>query len=407
MIVQKISHKSKNLQADSEFEFFDRSICELPCFSIVNEDEDLACFDDPELQPWIALDNFIVFGTGGSSLCGQCLQVLSSSKNNKSIAFVDNIDPSSIEKVLSAIDLSTTGFLFISKSGETLETLAQLILLLQKITSEITVEENVSEFITSRIVVITENKKSSIRTIAQENNMTCLDHPNNIGGRFSAFSIVGMLPALLLGIDPQRIRKGGRNVLQHGLDAVKSGSSFVAQNAMQGISQHVSFFYSDNLATFGKWLAQLYAESTGKSERGITPLTAMGSVDQHSQLQLYLDGPHDKCFTFFFEKQNNDICIKDILVPSSFDYLKNKKIADIFEAQCNATISCIEEKNISVRKIEIDTLTPEIIGAMFMHFMLEVVCVCKALTVNPFDQPSVEKGKIITKNLLEELRYEN
>ena len=392
MIIQNNLHKDNVLLADRH-EFID-SVHQLPCFSIVNEVEDLACFDDPELQSWITLNNFIVFGTGGSSLCGQSLEALS--ENSKSITFVSNLDPTLLEKIFSEIDPYTTGFLFISKSGETLETIVQLILLMQKITPQ----KNADNFIRSRFVVITENKKSSLREIALKNNMICLDHPKDIGGRFSAFSIVGMLPAALMGIDPRRIRNGGKNILTNGLDAAKIGASFVARNATVGASQHVAFFYSDKLITFGEWLAQLYAESTGKSGHGITQLTARGAVAQHSQLQLYLDGPNDKCFTFFYERQNNSISLEERFIPPSFDYLKNKKITNIFEAQHDATISCIKKKTIEVREIKIDKLTPEILGEMFMHFMLEVTYVCEIFGINPFDQPSVEEGKIITRNLL-------
>jgi glucose-6-phosphate isomerase len=257
--------------------------------------------------------------------------------------------------------------------------------------------------ISQKVVIVTEDRPSTLKKMAAQFDFICLDCPKTIGGRFSAFSIVGMLPAIMAGVDPRRIRAGGKSVLDSptAVEKVKEGASFVFHNLRKcRISQHVSFVYSDKLTFFALWLAQLYAESSGKSGSGITPLTARGSVDQHSQLQLYLDGSKDKCFSFFVEKQICDMIISEDFVPNSFFYLKNKKISDIFEAQCYATSMSIIERNHSVRQISIPEMTPEILGQLFMHFLLEVICVCNLMKVNPFDQPTVERGKNITKELL-------
>ncbi|MDR0968008.1 MAG: hypothetical protein LBL99_00015 [Holosporaceae bacterium] len=365
---------------------FINDLTKLDCFSIVKTTDDLKIFENSRLKKWMTANkNFIVFGTGGSSLCGQCAQAISASKNVK---FVANLDPTTLKKVFSEINPTETGFLCISKSGETLETICQTLLALDF------VEKKDDKF-----VVITEDKPSSLKEIAQKFNFLCLDHPKTIGGRFSAFSIVGALPAALCGVDPFAMRTGGKKVLENFLEEVKNGASFVFESYKNKLPQHVSFIYSDKLATFGAWLAQLYAESSGKDGAGVTPLTAIGSVDQHSQLQLYLDGAKDKCFTFFFEKQESGLTLNDNF-PSKFLYLKNKEITDVFKAQCDATIAALLEKGNYVRKIETPPVTPEVLGALFMHFTLEVACVCKAIGVDPFDQPAVERGKILTKELL-------
>jgi glucose-6-phosphate isomerase len=350
---------------------------------IINGDN-LEVWENSRLKKWLSLEKFIIFGTGGSSLGGQCLHGISKMKDK--LTFVNNLDPHTLKNVLGKIS-PHTGFLCISKSGETMETVAQLLLILGVLER--------SE-ISSRVVVITENKSSSLREIAAEYDCLCVDYPKNIGGRFSVFSIVGMLPAFIGGTNPQRIRSGARQYLETSRNFAQNGARFVA-----GHSQHVSFIYSDKLSFFGAWLAQLYAESTGKSGVGVTPLTAMGSFDQHSQLQLYLDGPSDKCFTFFLEKQKTDLAISSkIFVPHSFSYIKNKNIADIFEAQHNATLESLVEKGVPLRKIEFPELTPEILGALLAHFIWEVIAVCHILKVNAFDQPAVERGKIITNKLL-------
>ncbi len=381
--------------SEFNFDFLDE-IKSLDCFSIVNERADLKCLENPRLQKWLQFDNFLIIGTGGSSLGGQCIHAISENgKLKNKIKFISNLDPNTLEKVISQADFSKTGVLCISKTGETLEAISQLILMIAQL-KENSKYINVSE----SVIIITEDKPSSLKQIASEFDFLCLDHPKTIGGRFSVFSIVGMLPALMCGIDPIKIRSGSREILNNS-DIAKSGSAFIAQSFKNMLTQHVSFVYSDRLSFFANWLAQLYAESSGKNGNGITPLTAIGSIDQHSQLQLYLDGTNDKCFTFFIEEFNSALTIdSSIYIPERFNYLKNKKVSEIFNAQYEATTTSILEKKRNIRKIKIPYITGEVIGSLFMHFMLEVVCVCKLIDVNPFDQPAVEYGKIITKKIL-------
>jgi glucose-6-phosphate isomerase len=333
-------------------------IVTLDCFSISKSSNDLEVFENPRLKKWMKHKKFIIFGTGGSSLGGQCIHA---AFPNENVKFVSNLDPKTLEKVFSEINPQETGFLCISKSGETLETIYQTLLAL-----------NFAKDKEDKFVFITENKPSSLRELANQFNFLCLDHPQNIGGRFSVFSIVGMLPAVLCGINPREIRSGGQKILEKNLSDVLDGATFICKNFFDKMTQHVSFIYSDKLEMFGKWLAQLYAESTGKNGAGITPLMAMGSLDQHSQLQLYLDGEKDKIFTFLYENQNSNLFISE---------------------------------NIPSRRIEIPQITPEILGELFMYFMLEVVFVCKTIGVNPFDQSAVEYGKTVTKKFLSNQKH--
>ncbi|MDR1334059.1 MAG: hypothetical protein LBJ71_02465 [Holosporaceae bacterium] len=366
------------------------NVSTLDCFSIVNSLDDLEIFENPRLKKWMKHKKFVIFGVGGSSLGGQCIHA---AFPNENVKFADNLDPATLEKIFSEIDPRETGFLCISKSGETLETLCQTLLALDSVKDR-----------EDKFVFITEDKPSSLRELARQFDFLCLDHPKNIGGRFSIFSIVGMLPAALCGIDPREIRSGGQKILGENLMDAASGATFVTKNFFDKITQQVSFIYSDKLEVFGKWLAQLYAESTGKAGVGITPIVAMGSSDQHSQLQLYLDGGRDKCFTFLYENGDSNLWVSDT-IPPAFSYLKNKSVTDIFRAQCWGTIVSILDRKIPSRRIEIPALTPEILGELFMYFMLEVVFVCKTMGVNPFDQPAVEHGKIVTKNLLSTENY--
>lgn len=437
------SRVSQNFD-DGLFSGFDE-ILQKECFGIAEQDDDLQAIESNErLQRWISEnDRFLLLGTGGSSLGARAIYEVAKcygdwkdgrcqaaglrshgwqEKKRKTIEFVDNLDPCSLMRFGQFFDdpgfAEKTGVLCISKSGETLETITQLILVISEffgksVTKNLHSSPNFGSKLdlSSKIVVITEDRFSTLKNFALKNGFLCLDHPKNIGGRFSVLSVVGMLPAIICGANPREIRRGAVKVLHDRRESVRSGAVFVARNFWEGFKNHVAFVYSDKLAAFGGWLAQLYAESSGKNGRGINPVTARGSVDQHSQLQLYLDGPSDKCFSFFLEKQSDkDLVFAENLdsfsglfscsTPAAFAYLRGKRIADIFEAQSQATMSSLVEKGRPVRSFVFPEVTPEILGQLFMHFMMEVSCVCNLLAVNPFDQPAVERGKILTKELL-------
>ncbi|MDR3155625.1 MAG: hypothetical protein LBT90_00790 [Holosporaceae bacterium] len=416
MILQNIIHPEHI--APQDFGFF-ANLQDLDCFDIVKKSSDLECFESPDFQQWMSVKNFVIFGAGGSVLGGKCIHaavqgmsanVVANTQNfqrnfsKKNLRFSTNLDPSSLEKMFSALDWNNTHFLCISKSGETLETICQTLLAIERC------ESFCGKDISGKFVVITEDKPSSLRKIAEQFSFLCLPHPSNIGGRFSVFSIVGMLPALLCGINPAALRSGGRMLLENNdaLLQVQEGARFMIQNWREiGCAknlQHVSFIYADKLYDFGVWLAQMYAESSGKSGVGVTPLTAMGSADQHNQLQLYLDGYADKCFSFFLEKQSNDTAIRDESIPESLSYIRSKTVAEIFQAQHDATLASMKAHRRRIRTIEIPDCTPVILGELFMHFMLETVSVCHLMGISPFGQPAVEQGKVFVRRMLDQTK---
>lgn len=365
------------------------SIVTKECFTIVKSDNDLRALNTPRFRNFLQLDNFVVIGTGGSSLGGKTICAISKKDN---VRFIENIDATTLTELF-AKDLSRTGFLCISKSGETLETIYATLFLISK-------ENNFKD----RVVIITENKNSALRQIAREHALMCFEHPMNIGGRYSVFSIVGMIPALICGFDPKKIRLGANRILEDFANAiykVQEGASFVLNSLENKRSHHVSFIYSDKMMCFGQWLAQLYAESSGKNGKGISPITAHGAVDQHSQLQLYMDGPQDKFYTFFFENQSDNISLDDVNIPENFTYLNGVCANTVLKSQYQATYTSLKDNGNFIRLIEFPAINPESLGALFMHFMLEVVAVCQILEVNAFDQPAVEKGKNLTRELLE------
>ena len=326
--------------------------------------------------------NYVVLGTGGSSLAGQAIKCAS---NNKNVSFIDNICPYEFYNWLETLDINNTGIVVISKSGETIETLAQIQLVLQKY-------HNIDE----HILIITENKESTLMKLRLAHNALYIEHPKTIGGRFSVFSPVGMFPAYLMKQDIKSLKNGAVAALQ--CNEFLRGASFVLTSYKRKINNQVFMFYSPRLKKFGSWIEQLYAESTGKDGTGITPLLAKGTTDQHSKLQLYLGGPTDKIYSLFVENDDtSDLKFTNTVYPK---YLENRSLNDLFTAEAYATINALQNKHLPIRVFDFANFSSYDLGWLFMHFMLETISVCKGLCVNPFDQSNVEEGKRLVKSKL-------
>ena len=338
----------------------------------------------------------ILFGTGGSNLGARALHNINN-KKKIDIDFYDNIDPITFENSFNNINFETTGFIIISKSGNTPETLAQFSSLYQMALQS----NNVDNFL-SNILIITEFKDSALYRIAKEKDCSLLEHNNEIGGRFSVFSNVGVVPALLSGLDISSLYSGAAEM-------IKNIDEFSALNLAKFLFEkkdiyktNVLMTYSDNLYFFGKWYLQLWAESIGKNKRGITAIHSIGTTDQHSQLQLYLDGPEDKFYTFITTnhskkgpKINNDIFKK-----TDIDFFNDKKIGDLMQAEQIATMETFRLNNFSFREIFLPTIDEYNVGKLLCLSIIETIASCIYFDVNPFDQPAVEQGKILTKKFL-------
>ena len=339
----------------------------------------------------------VVFGTGGSNLGARALDNIIINKETE-MEFYDNIDPLFFEKSFNNINFKTTGFIIISKSGNTPETLAQFSSLYQIAYQT----HNIKEFL-SNLLIITEFKESPLYNIAKQHDCLLLEHNNNIGGRYSVFSNVGVVPAIISGIDITKLYKGAAEII----DNIESKSIFNLGKylCMQENTQYtnsVLMTYSDHLYFFGKWYLQLWAESIGKDKKGITAIHSIGTTDQHSQLQLYLDGPNDKFFTFITTnhskkglKINNNIFNK-----TNVNYFENKTMGDLMEAEQRATLETFKVNKFSFREIFIPKIDEENIGKLLCLSIIETIASCIYLDVNPFDQPAVEQGKILTKKYL-------
>jgi len=354
--------------------------------SLVNETADIP-FYKKAAEYFANFDDILILGTGGSSLGGKALYAFSSSPKPR-LHFLDNVDPTTFTRLFQKIDPAKTGLLAISKSGSTVETLMQLLTCLP------TFEKNDPQ----PFIVITEPTPNPLRKIAMAHNWLCLDHPLDVGGRYSCFSIVGLLPAILAGLDPLAFRQGGQDVLHHHLTAKNPPALEGAAMALYlNKTLSVMMPYSDQLDPVTLWYRQLWAESLGKNGKGTTPIRAMGTVDQHSQLQLYLDGPKDKFVTLLttpWEGKGDQI--------QSFDVpeFQGKTMGDLFAAEQRATYQTLQDHKCPTRLITLDRLDEYHLGALMMHFMIETILTSYMWEINAFDQPAIEAIKRLTREYI-------
>jgi len=342
-----------------------------------------------------------VLGIGGSSLGGQALKDLAVA-HKPEVHFFDNPDPVAYERALKSADLKSTRFVAISKSGGTPETLAQVL-----IAAEALKGAGGGKYLAQHFVAITEPRDSALRKFAAAIGCPVLDHPIGIGGRYSVLTVVGMLPALLMGLDVDTLRAGARAVL----DRARSEKSPPALGAAQhwALAEHgdlresVLWCYSDRLKTFGPWWRQLWAESLGKDGKGTTPVAVLGPVDQHSQLQLFLGGPGGALYTLIdaATKGQGPVMPANDANALGLSYLAGRPLGDLIDAEVRATAETLARRGRPVRRITVPTLDERALGALFMQYMLETILMGKLMGVDPFDQPAVEDGKVLARKYLE------
>ena len=338
-------------------------------------------------------DRLVVLGTGGASLGGQALAAVGPDRAR--LLFLDNGDGDRLDSVLGAPDLDRSGFLVVSKSGATAETLAQALLVLDSVTP-------------ANVTVITQPADSPLRRLAERFELQVLDHHPALGGRYSALSLVGLLPALFAGSDGAAARDGAHAVLaaalaapEHAAPAVGAALAVAAMQARPAASV-VLMPYGPDLMPFGLWYRQLWAESLGKKGTGSTPILAPGPVDQHSQLQLFLDGPDDKLFTILEAPDPAPRRVDGRLAEAiGTGYLGGRSMGELIAAQANATAEMLAQAGRPVRRLSVPAADARAIGALMMHFMLETVVAAHLLGIDPFDQPAVERGKGLVRRYLE------
>jgi glucose-6-phosphate isomerase len=346
----------------------------------------------------------VVVGTGGSSLGARCLAALAPLGGTPQLHFLENVDPYTYQSLMGHLPLSETAFLFISKSGGTLETLAQALLIVKALE-----QSGGKDAVARHCIAITQPGASALRTLAETYGMRLLTHDPELGGRFSVMSNVGLLPVACLGLDVAAVRRGAQAVI----DALKADPSPNHPAVMGAIYQqhfleagrniHVLMPYADRLKLLGDWFRQLTAESLGKDGQGFTPLSALGAIDHHSMLQLFLDGPADKWFSFVTVADHGGAGNMDAALACQIgmDMVAGKTLNEAMDAAARGTIDTIADHKLPVRNIRLARLNEESLGALLMLFMMETALTATLMGVDAYDQPAVEESKGRTKAYLQ------
>ncbi|MBI1179868.1 MAG: glucose-6-phosphate isomerase [Alphaproteobacteria bacterium] len=345
----------------------------------------------------------VVMGIGGSSLGGQTLTSLARPRATPTVEFADNLDPQALTELLADLDFLSTSFIVVSKSGGTPETLAQLLVLLDAYR-----QRGLEDEVGARVIAIAQPGASPLRDLAKHWSIPVLDHDPDLGGRYSVLSCVGLLPAAIAGLDIEAIRAGAagvlRDVLQSDVSGPAEGAAAIGALAEErGVSTLVLMPYAGRLERVSHWYRQLLSESIGKDGKGLTPLAALGPVDQHSMLQLLLDGPDDKMVTVVTAdiKGTGPVVPADLAQDKALSFMAGRSIGDVVDAQARATMDALKQKGHPVRHLQVKRADERAVGALLMHFMLETIIIGDILDVDPFDQPAVELGKVLTREYLQ------
>jgi len=375
----------------------------IPIFSIIDSDLDLEeiihnakFFTDKKLK------NFVLIGTGGSSLgADSFIRAHKYHHGDQSIGFhiLDNLDPNAVSQIFDVIEPSTAKFLAVSKSGKTTETIALLLIVINwLILKNIKVKES--------IMIMCEEQSDEFQElieIAKEYNLKIVQH-QKIGGRFSSLTSTGLLPATVMGMNPYMIRKSARDSLNN----VFNNNNFIIKSALfsnnfnEQSNLNCVISYGDALSPLVAWYKQLWNESLGKDSKGTFLLSGKGSLDQHSQLQMWLDGPNIGNYTFLKVNNNNGHKIpKSEIAP----WLSGLSLGEILNTMAESTYDALKENRRAVRSISIPDISAETIASLMVTFMLEVLVVAELLNVEPYTQNAVEAIKINTFKRLKNYEY--
>lgn len=366
-----------------------------------------------------AFSDIVVLGIGGSALGPIALRsALRSIRWNElgdeardyfpRLHVLENVDPTTVAELLGRIEPGRTLFLVVSKSGGTAETMAQYLIVRGRLIAAL------GENFRRHLVFVTDPDKGALRRIAREESVATLEIPSNVGGRFSVLSAVGLLPAALIGIDIVALMAGAGEMAERcaarELRRNPAATFAILQwlaDTKHGLSDHVVMPYSDHLRDLGAWFVQLWAESLGKTKAdgtsvGPTPIPALGATDQHSQVQLFMEGPLDKTVTFIAVANP----AADIEIPKlhpdvpELAYLGGHTLGELLDIERRATAGALARRGRPNMTITLDTLDAQHVGSLFMMLAIATVLAGALYEVNPLDQPGVELGKRYTYAML-------
>ena len=347
-------------------------------------------FSKTTIKKFSKYKNIVVIGMGGSILGTKSIYSFLRKKIKKNFFFFDNLDSNLHLEFTKIKNIKNSCFIVVSKSGNTLETITNLNIIFPRI------------MLKNKLIFITEIADNSLMAIANKYNAEIIEHKEFIGGRYSVLSESGMFPVALMGLNLMKF-KNLKTLIKN-----KNFVSSLIQNVagiytlqLNRINNSVILNYDSSLNDLGFWYQQLVAESLAKKGKGITPLLSYGPKDHHSLLQLYLDGPKNKFFTFFnSSKKENNYKVGGEGITNSMKFLKNKSLEFVINAQCNATKNIFKLKKIPFRQITFNKKNEEELGEIFTFFVLETILLARLMNINPFDQPAIEQVKIETKKFL-------
>ncbi len=338
-------------------------------------------FNNSLKKKYINFVNYRIIGIGGSILGAKAIYQFLKHKIKKKFIFLDNLNPTKQKNT----NKKFINFV-ISKSGNTIETIVNSNIFINK---------------KDHNIFITENKKNYLQNLAVKLKSDIIHHNNFIGGRYSVLSEVGMLPAEMMGLKPAKFRQlnsliKNKNFLNALVRNVDSTLYFIKNKKFNSIIIN----YDKKSENLLQWYQQLIAESLGKNNKGLLPIISNMPKDNHSLMQLYLDGFKNNFFTFFYTHEINSQKINNDKIYSSYKFLKNKNLSNIIYAQKKATENVFKKKEIPFRSFEIKKRDEKTLGELFCFFILETILLGKSLNLNPYDQPAVELIKKQTKKIL-------
>ena len=346
-------------------------------------------FNKKDLKKFSKYKNIILVGMGGSILGANAIYQFLQHKIKKKFVFFDNLDVENLKRT-KIFQEKKTLYVVISKSGNTLETLSNLVSL--KI-----LKKNAKN-----IIIISEKNKNPLFQLSKKMNLFHVEHRKQLGGRYSVMSEVGALPAMLMGLNVDKFRSNlNFHLKEKNNKFIKEGSIKLADFLKTKKYNNIIFLnYSQKLNGFLNWYQQLLAESLGKEGKGFLPMISNNPKDHHSLLQLYLDGPRNNLFYIFSSEEDKSNKLNTKKIDTKLDFLKNKSLSQIKDAQKRALMQIFLKKKIPFREIHIKKFSEENLGELFSFCMLETAIIGNLANINPFNQPAVEQVKILSKKLL-------
>ncbi len=392
-ISKKIISKNSIKDLSREFNNIFKKICEdinnsQKTLHVLSKEFNLN-FKIKELKNFKKFKTIAIIGMGGSILGTEAIYSFLEEKIKKKVYFFNDLNAKKILDFKKKENLKKTLIFVISKSGDTVETLSNIFLL------------NIIKKNSKNIIIISERANNLLYNLAKKFNLKYVEHKSHIGGRYSVLSETGMIPAYLMGLNTFSLRKNIKKFLNGSNKTFLKNSTVQLANLLSSKKKNNLIFlnYSPRIEKFLFWCQQLIAESLGKNKNGFLPVVSNVPKDHHSLLQLYLDGPRDKIFSIF--SINEEVKLKTSLKKLRINnFLHNKHLSEIKNAQQKALIKILKEKKLPFREFKIKKINEKVLGELFSYFILETVIIGKLVNLNPYNQPAVEQVKKYTKKIL-------